>query len=222
MSTFIRTSPGFFFAFVLLDGTAQTALGSYLQTAVIAIASQFGPTAVQAMMSGQAAVAVIVSSVQVLSAFTSTFGENRVPSLQGQQAEEKAALAFFGLSTIFLVFTIFVQRRLSSLPAYKTLVGSLEVDQPVITSLSDSHEGMILQPRSKLLQDIQNVLRVAKVNVIFEFAVAYVFIVTLVCLVLLWCSCFHRTHRLSSLLSRYLFLRQIHMCTPYFSAQLIF
>ncbi|KAJ7591507.1 hypothetical protein C8J56DRAFT_1047713 [Mycena floridula] len=59
----IQFSSGLFFAFVLLNAGC----GAYLETA-----SRFGPTAMQTIMSGQAAVAVTVSSVQVVSAIAST------------------------------------------------------------------------------------------------------------------------------------------------------
>ena len=56
---------------MLLNGVCQAAAGSYLQTAVVAVAARLGAPALQAVMSGQAAVAVAISGVQLLSALAS-------------------------------------------------------------------------------------------------------------------------------------------------------
>lgn len=68
LSTFTHLPTPLFVSFILLNGILQAAAGSYLQTAVVAVASLFGPATMQAVMGGQAAVAVAVSTVQVLSA----------------------------------------------------------------------------------------------------------------------------------------------------------
>lgn len=174
-------SPEVFFSFVILNGIAQAALGSYLQTSVIAIASLFGPTAVQTMMSGQAAVAVVVSSVQVLSAVASTWGKP-VASIEAvdQEPEERSAFIFFGLSTIFLLITALTQRWLSKLPAYRAVIHPLEVKHSSEESDPEESRGLISGGRSALPFDKVQILRVAKANVLYEIAAAYVFVVTLV------------------------------------------
>ncbi|KAJ7688385.1 nucleoside transporter-domain-containing protein [Mycena rosella] len=182
-STFVHTSPGFFFAFVLLNGVCQAALGAYLQTAVIVIASLFGPTAVQALMSGQAAVAVAVSGVQVFSAVASVWGKSREAIstyVSDGEPEERSAFIFFGLSTIFLIVSAAAHGWLVTMPAYKTVAGSLE-HQKVIgeNGSSDELRGLVSTGRSDLSDEKGQIIRVAKANVIFEVAVAYVFVVTL-------------------------------------------
>ncbi|KAI0761722.1 nucleoside transporter-domain-containing protein [Irpex lacteus] len=148
VSTYIHAPAGLFFAFVLGNGIAQAAAGSYLQTAVIAVASLCGPTAIQAVMTGQAAIAIAVSGVEVLSAAgsisTSDVGEMVVTS----GAEEKSA---FRWCTIML----------TRLPIYKTLMQQFHITHHV---------------ESKRHQ----LIRVGKANIIYQLAVAYVFVVTLV------------------------------------------
>ncbi|KAJ7228996.1 nucleoside transporter-domain-containing protein [Mycena pura] len=183
ISTFIHTSSGLFFAFILLNGIFQAGLGAYLQTAIIVIASLFGPTAVQAVMSGQAAVAVAVSSVQVLSAIASVWGqspETVAASLSKGGPEETSASIFFSLSAVFLVISATAHGWLVATPAYKTVAGSLE--QQKIGSEdgnSDELRGLVSRGRNQVSDVKGQILRVAKANVLYEIAAAYIFVVTL-------------------------------------------
>jgi len=180
ISTFVHTGPGVFFAFVLLNGVAQAAAGSYLQTSVIAVASLFGPTAVQAVMSGQAAAAVVVSGVQVLSAAASIWGESREATVMdhsGGAAEERSAFIFFSLSTVFFLVSAWAQRWLATMPAYKAVVAPLEQEY----GNHADRQGLVSSRRSEYLEEKSRILRVAKANLTYEIAVAYVFVVTLVC-----------------------------------------
>ncbi|KAJ3867687.1 nucleoside transporter-domain-containing protein [Lentinula novae-zelandiae] len=193
LSTFLTLSPGFFFTFVLLNGIAQAAFGSYLQNSVIAVASLFGPAAVQAMLAGQAAVAVVVSTVQVISAAASVNTSTEfmdgpaaidaldVVSSRAGDPEERSAFIFFGLSTIFLVFSAAAHRWLVSLPAYHSVVGALEARKPESELGTDDERRILVSagPSQGLLTQKQSIWRVAKTNVLYEIAVAYVFTVTL-------------------------------------------
>ncbi|KAJ4500035.1 nucleoside transporter-domain-containing protein [Lentinula lateritia] len=193
LSTFLTLSPGFFFTFVLLNGIAQAAFGSYLQNSVIAVASLFGPAAVQAMLAGQAAVAVVVSTVQVISAAASVHTSTEsmdgpaaidasdVLSSRARDPEERSAFIFFGLSTIFLVFSAAAHRWLVSLPAYHSVVGALEARKPEPELGTDDERRILVSagPSQGLLTQKQSIWRVAKTNVLYEIAVAYVFTVTL-------------------------------------------
>lgn len=195
LSTFLTLSPGFFFTFVLLNGIAQAAFGSYLQNSVIAVASLFGPAAVQAMLAGQAAVAVVVSTVQVISAAASVHTSTEsmdgpaaidasdVLSSRARDPEERSAFIFFGLSTIFLVFSAAAHRWLVSLPAYHSVVSALEARKPEPELGTDDERRILVSagPSQGLLTQKQSIWRVAKTNVLYEIAVAYVFTVTLVC-----------------------------------------
>ena len=187
LSTYVHPLPGLFFAFVLLNGIAQAAAGSYLQTSVIAVASLFGPTAIQAIMSGQAAIGVAVSAVEVLSALASIRGAASPEALEESEAEEKSAFLFFGLSTIFLVLSVATQIFLTRLPAYKAIMDQYTHTKDAVThSRHASHADDIVSPIAEVqppsrVEKKQQLIRVAKSNVIYNIAVAYVFIITLVC-----------------------------------------
>lgn len=185
LSTYFHVPAGLFFAFVLLNGVAQAAAGSYLQTAIVAVASLFGPTAMQSVMSGQGAVGVAISLVQAISAYTSV---HRQPSSETNvtvvsEPEEQSAFMFFSISTLFLLVSAAAQAWLFRLPAYKSIVGQFnqisheEADAGLETSSLVSHPHRTADIEKRRSQ----ILRVAKTNGVYNFAVAYVFLITLVC-----------------------------------------
>lgn len=158
-------------------------MGAYLQTSVIAVASLFGPPAVQAMMAGQAAVAVAVSGVQVISAAVSVRGKPSTFTSDGS-AEERSAFTFFLFATLFLVASWIAHNLLVKMPLYQSVTASLELSAK--KSLSEDgpqveRQGLISSDHAPSLnQDKANAFRVAKLNISYEIAVAYVFVVTLV------------------------------------------
>lgn len=160
----------------MLNGVMQAAAGSYLQTAVIAVASLFGPTAIQAVMTGQAAIAVAVSAVEVLSAAGSLTASPSLEAFAASAPEEKSAFIFFALSTLFLVVSAGAQVLLTRLPLYKTSMEQFHdaAEHALSRSQADMRE-MERQESKK-----RHLLRVGKTNMVYNFAVAYVFIVTLV------------------------------------------
>ncbi|KAF7355013.1 Nucleoside transporter [Mycena sanguinolenta] len=163
-----------------LMASAKQRSGAYLQTAIIVIASLFGPTAVQALMSGQAAVAVAVSGVQVLSAAASVWGlprEKIATYVSDGEPEERSAFLFFGLSTIFLVFTAAAHGWLVRMPAYKAIARSLE-QQKDQTNSSDELRGLVSTGRNGSSEKGQ-ILRVAKTNAIYGVAGCFIMVVTL-------------------------------------------
>ncbi|KAJ2933445.1 hypothetical protein H1R20_g3639, partial [Candolleomyces eurysporus] len=181
ISTFFVPTPGLFAIFVLFNGAAQSAAGAYFQTSLIAVASLFGPSAVQAMMSGQAAVAVAVSGVQVISSATSVIG--KPSSFVGDgSAEEKAAFFFFLLSTVFLVLSYLAHEHLIRMPLYVHVAGALEQETAKISlrrGSDDEQHRSLSRARSEVIEETTNVLRIAKANVQYEIAVACVFMITL-------------------------------------------
>ncbi|KAJ8475468.1 hypothetical protein ONZ45_g15594 [Pleurotus djamor] len=183
ISTFFTFSPGIFFASVLLNGIIQSAAGSYLQTATIQVAALFGPSTVQAMFTGQGAVAVVVSGVQVASAIVSTWGATQEAiatyTLGDGSAEERSAFIFFTLSTLFLIFSIAAHAYLISMPAYKVIAAPLE-HKAVTGVTSEEIQGLVSSGRHDHHEEKQRFFKVAKLNTIYQIAVAYVFIVTLV------------------------------------------
>ncbi|KAF9569415.1 hypothetical protein CPC08DRAFT_678185 [Agrocybe pediades] len=182
VSTFFTPSPAIFFAFILFNGSVQGTVGAYLQTSVIAVASLFGPLAVQSMMSGQAAVAVAVSGVQVISSAISVYGKPMTYKSDGS-AEERSAFLFFALSTMFLVFSLMAHRWLVRTPAYQQVAGSLEKYTKGVNLRAQEDESTGLVTGDEVVVSLSNekanTFRVARMNIIYEVAVAYVFIVTL-------------------------------------------
>ncbi|KLO09901.1 hypothetical protein SCHPADRAFT_999923 [Schizopora paradoxa] len=170
-STSIPSSASPFFAFVLLNAVAQACAGSYLQTATVATASLFGSVAMQAMMAGQAFVGVVVSAVQLLSTMASVRAASIYVDYDTKSAEARAAALFFGLSTFFLICTLFTHAWLVRLPEYRDVVVPIEqakkTDDAALPGIVSASE------------EKGRILRVAKMNFEYEFAVAYVFIVTL-------------------------------------------
>ncbi|KAI0637927.1 nucleoside transporter-domain-containing protein [Trametes polyzona] len=181
VSTYTHPAPGGFAAFVLLNAVGQAAAGSYLQTAVVAVASLFGPVAMQAVMSGQAAVAVAISGVQVMSALASVRNTRPKETIAASEPEAQSAFIFFGLSTIFLLICAAMQMWLISLPAYKAVVS-----RAAAHSRRGTQEGTGLLEESesgdrayRKANEKSQVIRLAKTNGIYNIAVAYVFVVTL-------------------------------------------
>lgn len=155
--------------------------GGYLQTSVIAVGSLFGPPAIQSMMAGQAAIAVVVSGVQVISSAASVVSKPRTYISDGS-AEEQSAFIFLSLSTAFLIVSAGVHTWFIRMPVYKLVVASLESkpknqDDPV---QEEELRGLIPSGSTTLQSDKANVIRVAKTNIVYEVAVACVFLVTLV------------------------------------------
>ena len=153
--------------------------GAYLQTSVIAVGSLFGPPAIQSMMAGQA-VAVIVSGVQVSSA-ASVVGEHRTYISNGS-AEEKTAFVFLALSTAFLLVCAGVHTWFIRMPVYKIVAASLESKSKNQgdTVLEEERRELIPNGSATLQSYRADVIRVAKINIVYEVAVALVFLVSLV------------------------------------------
>jgi hypothetical protein len=180
--------PSPLFAAVILSAAAvQAAAGSYLQTAVIAVASVCGPSAMQSLMSGQAAAGVAISAVQFLSAY----GSVHLPSTTSPSAgvlpptpppikddsPAKSARAFFALATIYLILTAAAHAYLVRLPTYIAVLGNLS--RPATRPSSPN-----LQVRSESARD--QITRIAKANWVYHLAVALIFTVTLVGHFSLW------------------------------------
>ncbi|EPQ59608.1 delayed-early response protein/equilibrative nucleoside transporter [Gloeophyllum trabeum ATCC 11539] len=183
LSTFTHGPAGVFFAFVIVNGISQAAAGSYLQTSVIAVASQFGPAAMQALFSGQAAVGVAVSLVQVLSAAASVRGSDSDPPSDGK-AEAKSAFVFFGLSFLFLLASAGAYIWMTRLPSYKAVVISSDSPRKGVIHSADrvnptETHGLVSSGPTRHSDVKANILRIAKANLVYETSVAYVFIVTL-------------------------------------------
>jgi equilibrative nucleoside transporter 1/2/3 len=182
LSTFVHLPEGIFVTFVISTGIALAGAGAYLQTSVIAVASLFGPSIIQSLMSGQAIVAVILSSVQLISAATS-LRASKVGPADGT-AEANSARLFFGISASFLLVCGAANVWMTRLPSYLAVVPDDEPRRQRRLSISAELLSPILGGSDTRVSDPKaiwdQILRVAQRNIIYELAVTYVFIVTLV------------------------------------------
>jgi solute carrier family 29 (equilibrative nucleoside transporter), member 1/2/3 len=187
LSTFIPLSEGIHATFIITIAIALACCGAYLQTSVVAVASLFGPTAIQSLISGQAVVAVILSAVQLISATGSLHSSQAGHGPAEGVAETKSARLFFGISTSFLFACGAANAWMTRLPSFKGVVPddepwirrrlslSADLRSPRSPSLASPHLGA---PDSKANWD--RILSVARRNILYEIAVAYVFMTTLV------------------------------------------
>ncbi|KAI0303095.1 nucleoside transporter-domain-containing protein [Russula brevipes] len=187
MSTFVRLPEGLFAPFIITLGIALAAAGSYLQTSVVAIASLFGPSVIQSLVSGQALVAVILSAVQLIGAMGSLRASDAGPA--DGVAETNSARLFFGISTAFLFACGAANAWMTRLPSFQVVVPtpadepwirrrlSLSVERSPVLSLSSPRPPATAVPDSKAMWD--RILSVARRNLIYEVAVAYCFMITL-------------------------------------------
>jgi solute carrier family 29 (equilibrative nucleoside transporter), member 1/2/3 len=184
MSTFVHLSEGAFVTYTIGTGIVLAAAGAYLQTSVLAMASLFGPTVLQSLMSGQALVAVILSTVQLISATSSLHTSNADPA--DGVAETKSARLFFGIAALFLFLCGVANAWMTRLPSFRAVV-PIDGGEPWmrrrLSVSADTRSPVIGGPHnsasdSKALWD--RILAIAHRNITYEFAIAYVLMVTLV------------------------------------------
>jgi solute carrier family 29 (equilibrative nucleoside transporter), member 1/2/3 len=173
------------FVFLILSLSILLSISaSYLQNGAAVLASLFGPSAMQSLMSGQGAVGILVSLVQ--------FGTNTVAVIRerdGHGGDEArgfrlSAGLFFGFSTLVMVGTLVSHAGLMRMRLYKSFMashlasrvnaGEADENSPLLASgLAEADE-----TREETKQD--GLWDVAKMNWQYNFAVAFVFTVTLV------------------------------------------
>ena len=141
----------------------------------------------QAVVSGQAAVGVAVSAIQLLSALasvkTSAAGTTVV---EERGAETRSAFVFFTLSTVFYVFSAWTYAWLMKTPEYQEINGNHRTRRVSISmsqSITADDEGTGLvsgQSRDATSSPVARTIAMIKTNLPFNFTVAWVFAVTLV------------------------------------------
>lgn len=198
ISPILPLSGGYFFGFVLLNGILQAAAGAFLQSAVVALAALFGPESLATMFTGQAVVGVAVSAVQYLSAASST--KSRSSDIEENDDLSVFALVFFGLAGAFMAFVQVSHSYLVRLPAYHAVVTPVAKRRGTIVEEEDPEEDAerdlenepFLERSATLTRSVNlqvpgklSIKHIAKVNAVYNFTVAWVFIITLVSL------CFH-------------------------------
>lgn len=189
-STFGSYQPSTFFLFAILCAISLAICASYLSTATFAGASLFGAPYMQSMISGQAAIAVVVSVVQVVSSALSVWGSTPdaiVAFISNDGvgdgiAEQDSARTFFGISALFMISTFMAYAWMARLPAYKATVGILEQDMKLkgASGGTDDTGGLIFRDTDQAsLEEKNRIIRVFKANILYELALAYVYVITL-------------------------------------------
>ncbi|BEJ01018.1 hypothetical protein CcaverHIS631_0508750 [Cutaneotrichosporon cavernicola] len=128
---------------------------SYLQSAVIALASLWGSQEMQGVMSGQGGIAVLVSGSQVVLALLS--------STEKEEASTGAAFGLWALAAGFVVVCLLALNRLVQNPAITEVLAPLTSRT---TGADRAKDGRVTRT-------------VARKNFRIEFAVAFIFVVTL-------------------------------------------
>jgi equilibrative nucleoside transporter 1/2/3 len=172
----------------MISAFCLSGCASYLSNSVFAGAALFGAPYMQSMMSGQAAVAVAVSGVQVISSAISVWGSTPLGLAISDtdpdgKAEEKSARIFFGISALYMIATLLAYRWLASLQVYTTTMGALEnnLKARVVSDGADERQPLLPAAVPSAVEGNQ-IFRVFQTNFIYNFAVGFVFTVTLVCI----------------------------------------
>ncbi|EJD54145.1 hypothetical protein AURDEDRAFT_96686 [Auricularia subglabra TFB-10046 SS5] len=163
LTALVPIPPVPFFYVILVAGAVQAAAGSYLNTAVFALGSLFGPLTLQAAMAGQAAAGILVSIVQL----ATTYSALRRPVDASEDSAGRGAFWFFSFSTVFMLVSL----------AGHTYVARQRAYQRVLEPFEAMQSGPRVHGADK--EGLQHIGRVAKANLIYNATVAYVFVVTL-------------------------------------------
>jgi hypothetical protein len=151
------------------------------------LASLFGASAMQAVVSGQAAVGVAVSAIQLLSAIASVKASaSETAAMEERGAETRSAFVFFALSTVFYVFSAGAYAWLMKTPEYQEIKGNHGTRRTSISMsqgfAAGDERASLVSGRSKVATSSPAARAIAmiKTNLPFNFTVAWVFTVTLV------------------------------------------
>lgn len=99
------------------------AASSYLQNAVVALSSKFGPMYLQGILSGQGAVGLAVASVQFVTAIGSIEGDEG-SLMDIPKGIRNSAFSFFLAVAIFSIFSLIAHFILTRLPLYRLIIQS--------------------------------------------------------------------------------------------------
>ena len=155
--TWIPTHPTVFFVFVLANAVSQSIVCSYFSSSVVATSSYFGPFAMQALMTGQAAVAVIISLIQVtVTALSLDDNPVKMRDEKGRDAEDNSASLFFSFTTAGLLVALLAHAYLVRLPIYRNVVAPFEMGKVIET---EEEEGLMTSTVGSL-REIEPVLPV--------------------------------------------------------------
>lgn len=138
----------------------------------------------QAVASGQAAIGVAVSGIQLLSALASANASASRTTATEEGAEARTAFEYFALSMVFYIFSAWAYVWLMRTPEYQEIKGSY-LSRRFSISMSQSFtaddDGVALaseQPRGTASSPVARAISMIKTNLPFNFAVAWTFLVT--------------------------------------------
>lgn len=141
----------------------------------------------QAVVSGQAAIGVAVSAIQLLSALASiNTSSPKAVIMEERAAEARSAFVFFALSTVFYIFSAGAYAWLMKTPAYGEMMDSRRtrrISLSMSQSFTDDDEGAGLvsgRSREVASSPVARMIAMIETNLPFNFTVAWVFVVTLV------------------------------------------
>jgi equilibrative nucleoside transporter 1/2/3 len=155
--TWIPTHPMLFFVFVLANAVSQSIVCSYFTSSVVATSSYFGPCAMQAFMSGQAVVAVIISLIQVIIVVLSLDGASPYRrEEEGRTTEDNSASLFFFLTSIGMLVALLAHSYLVRMPVYRNVAAPFEKGKVIET---EEEEGLMTSAVGSL-REIEPVLPV--------------------------------------------------------------
>ncbi|KAA1118585.1 hypothetical protein PGTUg99_011628 [Puccinia graminis f. sp. tritici] len=145
-----------FFGFLIVVTLAEALGSSYLQTSVIGLSAWFGSTYLQAILSGQGAIGVLVSVAQLL-VNIKELDSSSGPSNPGDTAGHirQSSFTFYALCTGFSVFALLCFLVLLRLPIYKLAIQrkySARKSHQASAS-EDSVERPLLSPSVDLLSE---------------------------------------------------------------------
>jgi len=133
-------------------------------------------------VSGQAAVAVVISLIQVISTALS-LDDKLVERTEeeGRAAEENSASLFFFVTTLVMLVALLTHAYLVRMPIYRNVAAPFEAGNVIET---EEEQGLMTHTVDSL-REIEPVLpidprEVAKSNMAYNLSIAFVFVVTLV------------------------------------------
>jgi len=137
--------------------------------------------AMQSVMSGQAAVAVIISIIQLITVAVNTDKETIIGAHdQRPTARDTSATVFFFVVSLILGLSIFAHRYLVQLPTYHNVVVHFEARKAETT---EEEEGLLATSVGSL-REVEpalavNIIEVTKKNSTYNVTVLWVFLITL-------------------------------------------
>jgi equilibrative nucleoside transporter 1/2/3 len=195
----ISLPPGLFFSAILADGALQAALGAWFQISVVALASVFGPDAIASYMTGGALVAVGVSVLKLVTAYSAIrhkYDRNQafarahariLANLVEDLDEGNAA------SDSIVYFSVAAASIVSGIAAYAYLYPKIpddiiEADRPQLDRVESDFDNEPTEvdyllgrvSTTPIPMSSTSIWIVARKNAYYNIAVFYVFVVTLV------------------------------------------